>query len=220
MKKISNLGYIIFIICIIFIIWGALNPGFSRFYLAIPFFFISIFIARHSIKLIILSILIAIFWLFINATIFKNSIIFPILHNGTIEILENGYHQTFFDRSWSYTKEKQNYNGTLGDITYIPLTKWDIYNVTWISASAPDFGFTLTLKTNIWNFSENDFKPLYSSNPHIKLNKNHYSAWAKYWSYLMYWPLLFIAWFPIGFIFFWLLALWYLYSRKNNKKQS
>ena len=211
----------ILIVCVIFMVWWALNPGFSKFYMAIPFFITAILVAsmKLNLKWIAASFLVGLLSIVINLSLLSNPLVFPILYNWKVEILKDGYHWEFSDWSWWFKTEKTDNDIGLGKLTYTALNKWDIYDVTWVKVWYPDFGFSLAIQTKVWDFQVREDSILYSQEEkYIQFNKSTYAVWAKYWSYLMYWPILFIAWFPLGFILLigWIITLVYL---KRYKKK-
>lgn len=150
MQKISF--YILFSFCLIFTLGGAFNEGFSRFFFAIPFyiaFFIIIkkFQAKSIFKKIaIATIAFSLSW---NLTLTQNPLMYPILSGGTIEVLDDGYIQTYSDKSAGFqktTKEEISCIGC-GEVTYHQVLKGEVILVEGIKLNHPDFGLRRSLIT-------------------------------------------------------------------------
>jgi hypothetical protein len=87
----------------------------------------------------------------VNSTLEKNPLVFPILNGGTIEILKDGYLETFSDQSGGYVKEP-NQSKDFGKISYRKLSKGEKFNVTGIEIGHADFSTNVFLKTPIGRF--------------------------------------------------------------------
>lgn len=191
LNKLRSLNKKIFIallvVSYVFIAAGAVNAGFSGYHMAIPFMVIAVVLSLMigTMRLVLLSVVFSVLAVVVNVTQTKNPILYPILSNGYVEILKDGYQQTFFDGSGGFVFEKWPCDG---DCTLTKLKKGERYRVVGVRVRWPDFGQEVSVVTEIGEFSEYDYN---SPGPAIALNKPARAAWADQLSFLMYWPLLF-----------------------------
>lgn len=92
----------ILFICYLFIISGGVNAGVTAFYFAVPFMVIATWVNLARIKnktLTYLTYFFILFCIIFSATLHKNSLVFPIIKNGYIEVLSDGYYVTYMDGS-------------------------------------------------------------------------------------------------------------------------
>jgi|GEM_PF-3665461 len=199
----------ILFICYLFIVGGAVNAGFSRFAMAVPFMVIALLVSIFSLrsaKIAAVTIFFSGLAIFTSLTIAKNPIIFPILDNGKIIILQDGYYERFSDGSGGFlsTEEKEWVDsGTtvFDDVSYMPVKAGEEFKVKAVSFSAPDFNSQVNIVTEVGQLSEytwNNVSDRYGKV--IETNKSVYVWWAEKLSFLMYWPILLLANFPIGLI--------------------
>jgi len=177
-----------------FVLAGAVNAGFSRFYMAIPFMLLLISISiPKGRKISVITIAIVILSIGINKTQESNPILFPILAGGYVQILEDGYLRTFSDGSGGFSKENKLSIGcaTCGEVTYQKLKKGEKYKVLKTKIKNPDFGITINLVTEIGEFHESNYKPWGDQAPSIKISKPARAKWAEKISSLMAWPIFF-----------------------------
>lgn len=219
MKKTTRLSLtrnriwkIILLICYLFIISGGFNTGFSKFYMATPFMLVASLISITAIGdsrvkaithlLILLSIL-------FNVTLTKNPIVFPILNNGYIEILSDGYHVSYSDGSGGFRAKINSKEWRENKVSIIELKKGEKYQVVGINVGHPDFSTKVNLQTEIGQFSQQDYQgSLYDSSEAVILpNKKVHAEWTNALSVLMLWPVLIIGSFPLGIIIFGILIV-------------
>lgn len=188
--------WILYLIGILFILGGAVNNGFSRFFMAIPFMILVSLISKiwlKNDKLFYFSISLIILSIATNLTQTKNHFLYPILSDGYIEILKDGYHIEFSDGSGSFIteEEKNNEHQILPEnIIYTRLSKGDKFKVTGIKITHPEFGTNINLTTNIGRFSTYDYQPINAEQSlNIKINKEIQTEWSSKLGLLMLWPL-------------------------------
>jgi len=186
--------WILYLIGIIFVLSGAVNNGFSRFFMAIPFMILICLVGKFGIKrnkLFYFSIFMVIFSIIVNLTQTKNPLIYPVLSNGYIEILEDGYHIEYSDGSGMFISEEERNDRNFiysEDTIFTDLKKGEKYKVIGIKVAHPEFGTNVKLVTEVGQFSEYDYKSFEGSQK-INVNKNVQSSWSKKLSFLMLWPL-------------------------------
>lgn len=180
--------------CCLFIISGAVNAGATGFYLAIPFMLATSWISLRVIKntrvtyfahsLIFLSII-------FNVTLTKNPLIFPIIDDGHIEIVSDGYYVTYIDGSGGFTTEK-SIKVDESQVSYKRLNKGERYKVNGIKISMSGLSSVLLLQTEIGTFSEIDYQNNGNIEANVLPSKEVYVGWARSLSVLMYWPTVFM----------------------------
>lgn len=185
---------VLLLVCCLFIISGAVNAGVTGFYLAIPFMLATSWISLRVIKntrvtyfthsFIFLSII-------FNVTLTKNSLIFPIIDDGLIEIVSDGYYVTYTDGSGGFTAKK-NIEVDESQISYKRLKKGECYKVNGIKISMSGFSSVLLLQTEIGTFSEVDYQSNGQLTAKVLPSKEVYVSWVRSLSVLMYWPLIFM----------------------------
>jgi len=193
-----KLAIYIYFLSLIFILGGACNTGFTRFWLATPFMviaiIISIFIKKHN-AFIATSIFCAIAIIF-NVTLEKNPIAFPILINGSVTVLRDGNLITFSDGSGGFFDEgmfNEKSRVNFGKIDIKKLSKGQEFKVTGIIISHPDFSTNISLTTTAGQFSEMNYQPsnqLFTQS--IKPNKTIINPIIKFLGNIMYYPMLLI----------------------------
>ena len=200
----------IFVVSCIFVFAGAVNAGVTRYFFVIPAMALILFISKHILKsslLFYISIIFIILSIFISHTQTKNPFLFPIVEDGYILILKDGYKETFSDGSGGFTEKAEPSIESLGGeegTTYIKISKGDRYRVNDVYLRYPDFGRHIVFSTEIGRFSEYDYdeefyKEVYNSSPGIQLNKSARAQWADILSLLIIaWPV-FIVFVPILF---------------------
>ena len=184
--------WVLYIVSIIFVLSGAVNDGISKYFMAIPFMVIMLWISKFKFRKNILfyfSIFLIIFSIIINHTQTKNPILYPIIAGGTIEILKDGYCMKFIDGSSGfYSEEEKNFSCTgCGPVESPILKKGEIYSVTGIEIEHPEFGTDIHLITDACYFSEYNYN---AGRENIKISRNAQSVWAKNLGMLMAWPVI------------------------------
>jgi len=209
MTRKSVWSVVLFISCI-FVLASGVNSGFSEFYMGIPFMLLAFtlsvavfnwFVAMGTALLIVLSV-------FVNITLENNPIIFPILQDGQGKVLHDSVHVTFSDGSGGL---RVGNPGGSDEAAIIKNVKGGTsFDVTGIIFSPSGFSTTISLMTTIGNISERNYR-----DNHVRLNKTVHSSWASGISYLMYWPILFIANFPLGVIVFIVALIGFCFAMKK-----
>lgn len=180
---------VIFGISILFIIGGAFNDGFTKFYLAIPFAIIAIFISLKVFKnyrIFRTVIILCVMAVLINLSLEINPFVYPILRNGTITINKDGYLRTFSDGSGGfYEIDLDDFSCSgCGEIKFKKILKGETYPVIGVHITHPDFSTKINLVTPIGQFSENN----YSSDRSISINKKEKNQLFTYIGALMAYP--------------------------------
>lgn len=200
-KRFFYVGVFVYVISLIFIVSGALNLGFSGFWMATPFMVLAIHFSKKLIenrKLYWFTVIFSIGAIFFNITIEKNPLIFPILIDGYVEIQRDGYQVTYDDGSGGFRDHKQDEIQCIGcgPRTYTKVEKGDIYKVEGIKIGHPDFGIDIRVLTEIGEFGEHNFDQsdvssrLYhdeNGELPVKLNKN-VTRFGQNTGILMMWP--------------------------------
>ena len=196
---------VVFVLSCVFIIAGGLNSGFSRIYMSIPFMVIALVLCISVFKKLWLTVSTALLILFsfvVCLTLERNSVIFPVLKNGEIEILEDSFHAQFRGGSGGLVKEKYDGNWA-NDIVYKPLSKGSTHSVVGVKISPSGFSNTIGLITDFGVVSQNNYSDdTHYSKKLVEVNKTVHSPLAKGLSFLMVWPIIFIVWFPAGILTF------------------
>ena len=208
---------ILLLVCYLFIISGAMNTGFSAFFMAIPFMlsasYISIVKLRSSLVTTFTHVLILLSIIF-NLTLTTNPIVFPVLNEGTIEILTDGYHVSYEDGSGGFIHEKDIRNLSGFKPSYIKLNKGDKYKVLGVNIGHPDFSTKINLETKIGQFRERDYRGRNTlSKATILLNKKVQADWVNAASFFMMWPMLFLSPSPLGLVILSLLIILFIFRR-------
>lgn len=102
---------ILVILCIPFIVSGALNVGLTGFWFATPFMVAIILLAtKLGAKWRSLSIYFVTFCILFSLTIYYNPLVFPVLWAGEkIEIVKDSLYQSFSDSSGGFTEKEYVY---------------------------------------------------------------------------------------------------------------
>lgn len=189
------LFWIFYFVSVVFVLSGAVNNGFSLYFMAIPFMLYMLWVSKFKFQkniLLYVSIFFIIFSIIISHTQTKNPVLYPILSDGYVEILEDGYHDEYSDGSGGFLSyEEKDRDGCVGcgEIEYLKLKKGEKYKVIGVEISHPEFGTEVNLITKIGQFGEYDYGSSKSlSNKSIYINKPVQSNWAKYLGILMAWP--------------------------------
>lgn len=201
-KYFSYLIIATYILSIIFIISGALNLGFSGFWMSIPFMVLAVHLAKKftdNKKILWFTVAFSAAAIIFNITIEKNPLIFPILHDGYVEVQRDGYYRLFSDGSGGFSPTKEDDVGCIGcgSVTYTKINKGDIYKVTGIRLEHPDFGINISVLTEIGGFDEYDYdetNTLYADDNGempVRLNKD-VTRFGINTGILMVWPMMLI----------------------------
>lgn len=97
--------WIAYLVCIAFIVSGALNYGSSRFVMAVPFIIAACFMAwKYSSgrMLFYATIVFSLTAIIVNLTIEKNPLVFPVIDGGQVEILVDGFYLTDSDGNGAF----------------------------------------------------------------------------------------------------------------------
>lgn len=187
--------YALYTIGIIFTLSGAVNAGLSLYFMAIPFMALMIWISKFKLKnksLFYFSIALIIFSIGVSHTQTRNPILFPIISDGYIEILENGYQLTFSDGSGGFSLDNKEDIACIGcgEVIYTEVKKGEKFKVLAVRVEHPDFTTSITLVTEIGEFTEHDYRPWGGEERAIGVNKPVRAKWAENLSGLMAWPIL------------------------------
>ena len=180
---------VLLLICYLFIISGGVNAGVTAFYLAIPFMLGAVWInfARLKNKKLNYFTSILIFCSIIfSVTLHKNPLIFPIINDGYIEVLSDGYYVSYEDGSGGFVDSP--IDQTSFNVSYKALKKGDRYKVIGIESRLSGFTSVLLLQTEIGPFSERDYQGNLSDEAKVQPSKRVTAEWANMLSILMYWP--------------------------------
>lgn len=141
----------------------------------------------QSKKLFIASIFIVVFAITVNLTQTKNPILYPILHDGYIEVLEDGYLEGFDDGSVSFLKTNDCQVCGSEPNAYKPVYQGDIFKVTGVSYGGCGLHNCIYLKTELGEFHEDDYS---GAQPVLKTNKVVRNSWAEEFGGVMYIPVI------------------------------
>lgn len=186
---------ILYVVSFVFTLSGAVNAGFSRYFVAIPFMALMLWISKTKLKsrlILYASIFFIVISVVVSHSQTENPLLFPIISNGYIRILKDGYQQTFSDGSGGFVlnKEKDDAYSGSGPINYTEVKKGDVFNVRAVRIGYPEFSTSIRLVTEIGEFSEDDYAPNDGKGKYVKVNKAVRSTWAKYLSTLIVmWPI-------------------------------
>ncbi len=206
---------ILIIVAVIFSLGGAVNSGWSAFYLAIPFMGYLIYQGyKKSILFFVLSILFVIACIVTSKTLEKNPFIFPILRGGEVTVVRDGFQRTFEDGSGGFIpfeeltvnepteSQKKIFSDFVNNpeqksltyfdsfnITVTKIKKGETYKVTGVYHQTADLTDAISVVTEIGRFRLEDFNPE-SSRYSVDVNKKIQTSWSKYLGNLMYWPVL------------------------------
>lgn len=153
---------IIFGICVLFIISGAVNYGVSRFYFAIPFYVIAFVLSlkifpRPKGALYVLALVFA--SIFINTTLEFNPLVFPILNGGYVEVVNDRLQNSSSEDTESFSnKNRSRVECTQCGFKNKMLVEGYIYRVTGVKVSHRDFSTNVTLLTEVGEFTEYEYK--------------------------------------------------------------
>ncbi len=179
---------IYYLVCIPFIISGAVNAGFSRYFMAIPFIVLALWISRSKLNNALLfygTIALIVVVVFVSHTQTRNPLLFPIISGGQIEILRDGYQITYEDGSGGFSND----SSCDSCITKTKVSKGDVHKVLGVLMGYPDFGEKIILVTDIGQFDQYDYAPVVGDEKNIRLNKPARAAWADALGMLMAWPM-------------------------------
>jgi len=116
----------------------------------------------------------------VNLTAEINPLIFPILKNGTVELLSNGKHITYNDGSGGFYGNGSNEPNNSSVLKKELLSKGDKLDVTGVRVRHPDFSEEVYIVTSIGEFY---------NDKDIKTNRTIHALWAEKLSLLMLWPI-------------------------------
>lgn len=190
-KRSPKLPYIAaYVVSLLFVLSGAFNYGFSRFFMAIPFMALVLWLARKAFanrQVSLASVAFCLLSLVVNLTLERNPLVFPILNDGYVKVNQDGYLQIFSDGSSGFSQTNQGNSDCVGcgETTYKPLNKGDKYKVTGVAILHPDFSTTVDLMTEIGRFPEQDYK----NNATVTLNKPVENEIIRSLGALMYYPI-------------------------------
>ncbi len=184
----SNLLKISFGISVLFILSAAFNYGMTRYYLAIPFMALILYLSKSVFKrdnLFFASLILCIISILINNGLEKSSLLFPILDDGYVEVHEDGYLLTYSDGSGGFSKtEKMDFKCTgCGTTTSHKILKGEKYPVLGVSIHA-GLSTKVGVKTSIGTFSAESFL-----NQKISTNKSIENKTFKRFGNAMYYPI-------------------------------
>lgn len=179
-------------ISIFFILSATFNYGMTRYYLAIPFMGLALYLSKKIFKskqILIVTIVLCIVSVLVNNRLEKSSLIFPILNSGYVEIHEDGYLLTYSDGSGSFSKTgKIEFECTgCGKTTSHKIFKDEKYPVLGVSIRT-GLSTKVGVKTNIGIFSAGSFL-----DQRISTNKNIENPTFKWLGNAMYFPIVIIA---------------------------
>jgi hypothetical protein len=188
----SKLLKISFGISIFFILSATFNYGMTRYYLAIPFMGLALYLSKKIFKskqIFFATIVLCIVSILLNNGLEKSSLIFPILSNGYVEVHEDGYLLTYSDGSGSFSKTgKIEFECTgCGKTTSHKVFKDERYPVLGVSIRA-GLSTKVGVRTNIGIFSAGSFR-----DQNISTNKNIESTTFKWLGNAMYFPVAILA---------------------------
>lgn len=198
----SKRYWFLYMVGCIFVVAGGVNAGFSAYFMAVPFMVLILWVSKikfQNERLFYLSLGLIVASILVSHTQTKNPFLFPIVSGGTIEILQDGYHQAFSDGSGGFELEKEEEDRCIGcgKVVYTPLRKGDIFEVQGVRIGYPDFSTAVALVTQVGEFSQYDYDST-EGEPYIKINKPVHAKWASVFSALMAWPIIFII--PLSFL--------------------
>jgi hypothetical protein len=210
----NSIKPILIVVAVIFSLGGAVNSGWSSFYLAVPFMGYLIYQSyKKSILILSLSVLFVIVCIVTSKTLVKNPLIFPVLRGGEVTVVRDGFQRTFYDGSGGFIpfeeltvnepseSQKKIFDDFVTNseqksltyfdsfnITVTKIKKGDIYKVTAVYHQTADFTDNISVVTEIGRFRLEDFRPE-SSRYSVDINKQIQTSWSKYLGNLMYWPI-------------------------------
>ncbi len=195
---------LIYVIVVIFLLSATTNNGFGKYTMLIPYVCLLFWISGRKIqnkKLHTATICISLFAVIITYTALKNPFFYPILSGGYVEVLEDGYFETFPNGDGGVIINNFVPNSFSSDIDLlgptIKINKGDIFKVTGF-AHRQGHGLVSydTIVTEVGEFipyflSKNDTQFL--------INKPITAPWMDWFSELNYLPLLLIV-SPVGLL--------------------
>lgn len=191
----ENIINVIYLISVIFITSGAVNFGFTRYYLAIPFMIVAFIISlrKKNRKLMIVTLILCLSAIVINYTLEKNPVVFPILSHGSVTILADGYITNFGGNTYYFMANETSHIRCIGcGITGSQvIKKGSHYPVTGITISYPEFETQIDLITPIGIITQKSYKK--NSNDGtltVQPNKTVVSPFFEYLSLLMLYPII------------------------------
>jgi len=194
-----NVWGVILLVSYIFIVASGLNAGPTRYAMGIPFMILAVCISYSFFKISVLlsTVFLITASLLLNINLEKNPVVFPILHNGYVEILRDAVHTAYFEGSGRLYENKFAESDQIA--TRKRVKKGAIYKVTGIRLSPNGLvGNNIDLETELGIVSESDYKGDEDKKQIAKTNKVVHLQIASTLSFLMYWPFLFVATFPLG----------------------
>ncbi len=118
-QSLSLTQHLLILICILFCLGGAVNVGWTRFFLAIPFALLLIFIVKKNLTLLVGSILFIFFCIMVNYTSTSNPLFFPKLSKSIF--IEEGCALVYPNSQVLYKYEPKAYGFHQGYISKTPL---------------------------------------------------------------------------------------------------
>lgn len=176
MRK-QRLFWVLYITGAVFVLAGAVNFGFSYYFMAIPFMVFILWVSKSKLRntgLFYFSIVFIALSIIISYTQTENPVLFPIISDGYVEVLKDGYQRTFVDDgSGGFVLEKDSIPRCTGcgEVKYTKISKGEVYQVLGVRVGHLDFGRNISVVTEIGEFSEYDYAPLQGREQYIKLNK-------------------------------------------------
>ena len=190
-----SFGLVAYILCLAFVFSGAFNYGFSRFWLALPFMSMAVFLSQVLFKkpfYIIITRAYCALCVGVNYTLEWNPLVFPILSDGYITITDDGYATSFSDGSGMVDTVPHNdlLCSTCGPVTSNHVYKGQRYKVLGLKVNGGiDAPYSINLLTELGGFTvhpgrdELNFK-------FISTNKPADSRFFSNVGILMYYPII------------------------------
>jgi hypothetical protein len=153
----------------------------------------SLVIARGFWKwLLIFSIVFIAISIYINTTLERNPFIFPILQNGQVTFLTDGYITIYSDDSWAFQSDIHKDSECIWcwETRNIPVKKWQTTKVIWINIWHADMGTSVGLITELWPISSFNIRWYWDGKIDVTLNKAYKNEFVEYISILMMYPTL------------------------------
>ncbi len=151
----SSLLYCAYFLCFVFSVGAAVNEGFTRWYTGVPFFILFFVISNKlnkSKKLSFLAIVIILTSIYCNLTLTQNTYLYPILDEGHLIPLEDGFIHQYSDNSAGFYKDDQEISCTgCGEVKKHSIKRGDKIKVNGIKYNYPDLGFRRAYQTSYGN---------------------------------------------------------------------
>ena len=157
--KNKNVFLFLYSICFLFSLGAALNEGFTKFFWGIPFYLAFFIIGkRFQVKWTYYLQVITITALSITCslTLTRNPLLYPILSEGTLTVLEDGFIKKYSDQSAAFTLtdvDDIDCSGC-GQTVYYPVKKDQRIKVLGIKLNYPDFSLDRNFITEYGHLSE------------------------------------------------------------------